>query len=123
MINWWSIKPVFLALLLPWIVAVLPTVNLGQLEEQEFWVGGGFVREWLAQLFIDVLPFMQANIYVRFFTTGDVVDEYLAAVPGLLLVTIGVLWVIFLVGSLYIYTNNWIVRTNQKSIRSSLKNR
>lgn len=121
MINWWNIKPVFLLLLLPWLVAALPTVNVGQFKGQESWVGGGFVREWLAQVFIDVLPFMQTRIFAEFFTTGDVVDEYLAAVPGLLLVTIGVLWGIYLIGSLYIYANNWIVRTNQKSIRSSLK--
>ena len=119
--NWWSIKPVFLVLLLPWILAALPTVNVGQLKGQESWVGGGFVREWLAQLFIDLLPLMQADTYAVFFTTGDVVDEYLAAVPGLLLVTVGALWGLYLIGSLYIYANNWIVRTNQKSIRSSLK--
>ena len=119
--NWWSIKPVFLVLLLPWILAALPTVNVGQLKGQESWVGGGFVREWLAQSFIDLLPLMQANTYAVFFTTGDIVDEYLAAVPGLLLVTVGALWGLYLIGSLYIYANNWIVRTNQKSIRSSLK--
>jgi hypothetical protein len=96
-------------------------VNVGQLKGQESWVGGGFVREWLAQLFIDLLPLMQADTYAVFFTTGDVVDEYLAAVPGLLLVTVGVLWGLYLIGSLFIYANNWIVRTNQKSIRSSLK--
>jgi hypothetical protein len=119
--NWWSIKPVFLVLLLPWVLAALPTVNVGQLKASEFWIGGGFIREWLAQLFIDLLPLRQADTYAVFFTTGDVVDEYLAAVPGLLLMTVGVLWGLYLIGSLYIYANNWIVRTNQKSIRSSLK--
>lgn len=119
--SWWSIKPVFLVLLLPWVLAALPTVNVGQLKAREFWIGGGFIREWLAQLFIDLLPLMQADTYAVFFTTGDVVDEYLAAVPGLLLVTVGGLWGLYLIGSLFIYANNWIVRTNQKSIRSSLK--
>lgn len=116
MINWWNLRGLFLLLFLAWLPFMLPTLNI-----KGVWVGGGVLREWVAGYFLLLLPYPQLLEYKSYFMGGDAFSEYVAVIPGLLIITLVILWVIYIAGTLTIMIQNWITKTNQNSLRKSLK--
>lgn len=109
MITWWRVYPIYLIGLFPWIVAVLPTIP----NKTPF---GGIYRQFLANSFLTLLPDAKAFAYSQFFLNGDLLDEIIAIIPMLLLLTIAAFWLAYLLGTILITVNNAVEKRTQKSI-------
>lgn len=109
MITYWRILPAFLAVFLPWIIALPPVLN----KPMAIF---GVYRQTMANYFINLLPEGKQFQYMQFFNNGDFIDEFLAVVPMNLLLSLLIAWSVFIVGSVLISVNNFIVKKQQQAV-------
>jgi len=109
MITWWRMWPIYFIGLFPWVVALLPTIPTKLAI-------GGLYRQFLANQFLALLPEAKAFTYKQFFVNGDFLDEFIAVIPMLLVLTVAAVWMAYVLGSILITVNNAVVKKTQKSI-------
>lgn len=109
MITWWSIYPIYLASIFPFIIAAIPTIP------NKIAIGGMF-RQWLANKYLILLPDDKVFAYHHFFMEGQTLDEFIAVIPMLVALTALTVWGAFLLGTAIITVHNAVVKRTQKSI-------
>lgn len=115
--TWWDYYPVMLlALLLPFLVLLVPTGTIkGHI------IGGGPVRQAMVNSVSKVLPPTSAEAYIEAFNTASVSKEVVLSLPVALNLSGALVVFFFLVLSSVMGFQNWMKRGEYSSQRKASK--
>lgn len=115
--TWWNyLYLVVLAIILPFIAGLLPTVQL-----KGKYVGGGPTREYFVNLVASILPPEKADILINHFMQASIVKEILLYLPIAINLSAIALLIVYALGTISIEVNNYVKTSIYKSQRQKAK--
>jgi len=115
--TWWDfLGVIILALVVPLLIAVAPTVEINGK-----FLGGGVVRQWVINNASNFLPVETANFFVSKFENATAIGEAFLFLPFAVNISAALLLIIFCIGNVIINVQNFISTSKFQSQRKKAK--